>query len=56
MAADFLEQSWPELLGNKDSTQQHVLAINDWLSYDLNVRQTATTTFDLDYPIATTLM
>jgi hypothetical protein len=55
-AADFLEQSWPELLGPKDATQPHQLAINDWLPHNLNVRQTGSHTFDLDYPATTDLM
>jgi hypothetical protein len=55
-AADFIEQCWPEVLGPKDAAQPHDLVINDWLPYDLNVRQTGEQTFELDYPATTDLM
>jgi hypothetical protein len=35
VAADYLANHWPELLGPKDNSQPHDLAINDWLPYDL---------------------
>lgn len=56
IAADFLEAHWPDLLGPKDASQPHKLAINDWLPFDLNVRQTSGQTFDLDYPVTTQFM
>jgi hypothetical protein len=55
-AVDFLEQSWPELLGPKDMQQPHELVINDWLPSDLGVRQFGTGDYELDYPAITTRM
>jgi hypothetical protein len=56
MAADYIEQHWPEVLGPKDASLPHELAINDWLPYDLNVRQAADHEFELDYPATTAMM
>jgi hypothetical protein len=57
-AADFLEKSWPELLGPKYTQQPHEIVINDWLPSDLNVRSIATSKeiFALDYPVITDRM
>ncbi len=51
-AADFIEQTWPMVLGPKDLERKHELVINDWLPSNLNVRGSATskTIFELDYP------
>jgi len=40
VAADYLIEHWPGLLGTKDEDQPHELAINDWLPFDLNARRT----------------
>jgi hypothetical protein len=53
VAADFLEQTWPEVLGRKDPLQPHELAINDWLPIDLNAQQNSEQTIELEYPIST---
>jgi hypothetical protein len=50
MAADYLETHWPQLLGPKDINRPHELAVNDWLPFDLNVRQTGDQSFELEYP------
>jgi hypothetical protein len=50
MAADYLEAHFPQLLGPKDESRPHELAINDWLPFDLNVRQTGEQSFELEYP------
>jgi hypothetical protein len=44
MATDYMEKHWPDTLGQKDPSQPHELAINDWLPHDLDVRQTNTET------------
>jgi hypothetical protein len=56
MAADFLEQTWPELLGRKDASQPHELMINDWLPFDLNVQQGDKQAFAMEYPGSTDQM
>src|SRR5262249_43524517 len=56
MAADFIEKTWPILLGKNDATRPHDLAINDWLPFDLNVRQDGGGRFDLEYPATTDYM
>jgi hypothetical protein len=55
-AANHIEEHWPELLGPKDTSRPHELAINDWLPYDLNVRKLDPYAFELDYPAKTDLM
>jgi hypothetical protein len=56
MAADYIEANWPALLGSKDTTRPHELAINDWLPADLNVRPINGQTSELDYPATTDQM
>ncbi len=56
MAADYLETHFRELLGPKDESKTHELAINDWLPYDLNVEQTGARTFEFTYPVSADLM
>jgi hypothetical protein len=55
VAADYLARHWPELLGPKDDSQSHELAINDWLPYDL-LPAASPFTIDLNYPATTALM
>jgi hypothetical protein len=56
MAADFIEQHWPEVLGTKDLSRPHELAINDWLPYDMVVQPRNEQTVDVLYPAKTDLM
>jgi hypothetical protein len=56
MAADYLEQNWPQVLGPKETNRPHELAINDWLPFDLNVRKAGRHTFEFDYPATTDFM
>lgn len=56
MAADYLAAHWPDLLGPKDKSPEHKLAINDWLPSNLHVRQTGDNAFELDYPLSTEWM
>src|SRR5262245_51351346 len=50
MAADFIEKTWPNLLGSKDLTHPHDLVINDWLPFDLNAHQIGENRFEVEYP------
>jgi hypothetical protein len=56
MAADYLEAHFRELLGPKDDSKPHELAINDWLPSDLHVDDAGNQWFALDYPAKTELM
>jgi len=59
MAADYIEANWPQLFGPRTPAEPHELAINDWLPYDLNVRelpQRESHTFALKYPQTAELM
>jgi hypothetical protein len=55
-AADYLEKTWQELLGPKNTLKPHELVINDWLPDDLSVRQISDGEFELDYPATTDRM
>jgi hypothetical protein len=55
-AADFIEQRWPAALGTKDESHPPKIAINDWMPFDLNVRQIDEQTFELEYPAGSQLM
>src|SRR5262249_52977549 len=53
MAADFWEQTWPEVLGRRDPAQRHALIVNDWLPSEMQVSKRGDELFELDYPPTT---
>jgi hypothetical protein len=51
MAADYLEQHWPDRLGPKDISRGHQFAINDWLPANIHVIRSGDNVVEFDYPI-----